>query len=254
MGRTLEPEVMAAEEEALAYDELDRLFGEVLFQGFAESAVRMGVTRGRVLDVGTGPGWIAIRTAKLSPEITIDAIDLSENMLRLARRNADAYGVGRRIRFLRADAKRMPFPDGAFDLVICHNMLHQLPEPLAALREIKRVAKPEGAILARDVRRLPGLLMGLALPFYTLRYGRTLRRLTYDSFYAGLTYREFKRLIRRARIPDASHRAYFITHIGLERPARTSEPVRVPTTPASSWVTRLAKSLYLSPLPHYLRA
>ena len=48
MGRVLEPEVMETAEEAAAYDELDRLFGEILFQGFAESAVRMGVAAGRV--------------------------------------------------------------------------------------------------------------------------------------------------------------------------------------------------------------
>ena len=94
MGRVLEPEVMDAAEEAIAYDELERLFGQVLFQGFAESAVRMGVATGRVLDVGTGPGRIAIRVAKLNPGYSIDGIDLSKSMLALAERNARDQGVG----------------------------------------------------------------------------------------------------------------------------------------------------------------
>ena len=41
--RVLEKEVMESAEEAKAYDELDRLWGDVLFQGFAESALRMGL-------------------------------------------------------------------------------------------------------------------------------------------------------------------------------------------------------------------
>ena len=68
-------------------DELERLFGPILFQGFAESAVRMGVASGRVLDVGTGPGRIAVRLAKLNRALVIDAIDLSRSMLALAEEN-----------------------------------------------------------------------------------------------------------------------------------------------------------------------
>ncbi|PYM56755.1 MAG: hypothetical protein DMD77_14810, partial [Candidatus Rokuibacteriota bacterium] len=123
MARVLEPEVMDAAGEALAYDELERLLGPILFQGFAESAVNMGVASGRVLDVGTGPGRIAIRIAKLNPALSIDAIDLSRSMLSLAEQNAREQGVGDRVRFLLSDAKRIPFPDRTFDLTVCHNML-----------------------------------------------------------------------------------------------------------------------------------
>src|SRR5436190_16627846 len=188
MGRVLEPEVMETAEEAAAYDELDRLFGEILFQGFAESAVRMGVAAGRVLDVGAGPGRIAIRIAKLNPALSVDAIDLSRSMLDLAAANAERQGVAQRIRFSVGDAKKIPFQDAMFDLVVCHNMLHQLPDPVVTLREINRVAKPDGAILVRDVRRLPPLLMELVLPLYCFRYSRLLRKLTCDSYRAGLSY------------------------------------------------------------------
>lgn len=248
MGRVLEPEVMEAPEEASAYDELDRLFGDVLFQGFAESALRMGVASGAVLDVGTGPGRIAIRIAKLNPGFSIDAIDLSRSMLQLAQRNAVEHGVADRIRFSVGDAKRIPFPDHRFDLVVCHNMLHQLPDPRVALAEISRVAKPEGGILVRDVRRLPEPWMTLALPWYCLRYSPALRRLTYGSFRAGLTLREFSDLVDSAHIPRARVRRYFVTHIGLERVASPPSPApTLPTTRGS--LTRLMKSLYLSPPP-----
>jgi methylase of polypeptide subunit release factors len=88
MGRVLEPEVMEGADEASAYDELERRWGNVIFQGFAESALNMGVASGRVLDVGTGSGWVAIRVARLNPEFQIDAIDLAHSMIQLATANA----------------------------------------------------------------------------------------------------------------------------------------------------------------------
>ncbi len=249
MGRVLEPEVMETPAEAAAYDELERLFGEILFAGFAESALRMGVVAGRVLDVGTGPGWISIRLAKLNPRFSIEAIDLSRSMLALAEQHAGEQGVAGRIRFSLGDAKRIPFSDHTFDLVICHNVLHQLADPLVALREINRVTKPEGAILVRDVRRLPGPLMELALPLYCLRYSPMLRRLTYNSFRAGLTYREFAELVRTSGIERPKIRKYFITHIGAERPALPYVPFTASLVPRSSPLLRLTKSRYVSS-PH----
>ena len=243
MGRVLEPEVMDSVEEALAYDELERLFGEILFEGFAESALQMGVVSGTVLDVGTGPGRIAIRIAKLNPGFSIDALDLSRNMLSLAERNAREQGVGDRIRFSLGDAKRIPFPDHSFDLVVCHNMLHQIPDPTVTLREIHRVARPHGAILIRDVRRLPAALMTMLLPLYCLRYGRELRRLTYASYRAGLNSKEFTEVVRAAGIDRARITKQFITHQSLERTAVPYLPVSTDST--GTWLVRFARTFYV---------
>ncbi|HAM41384.1 MAG TPA: SAM-dependent methyltransferase [Candidatus Omnitrophica bacterium] len=254
MSRQLEPEVMDSPESVQAYDELDRLFGEILFQGFAESALRLSGPSGRVLDVGAGPGWIPIRLAILSPDYRIDAIDLSAPMLELAREHAKAFGVARRIRFSLGDAKRLPFEDQRFDLVLCHNLLHQLPDPLVALREINRVAKPDGALLIRDVRRLARPWMDLALPFYCLRYRPRLKQLTRDSFRAGLTRGEFTRLVASAGIERAKVRSFFLTHLGLERPARAQMAAAAEPILLGSLPTRLMKSLYLSNLADHFDA
>src|SRR6185369_6875750 len=109
-GRVLEPEVMEGDTEAAAYDELDRLWGDVILQGFAESALRMGVEEGQVLDVGTGSGRVAIRLAKLNSKLAIHGIDLSHSMLDLARRNAAEHGVAN-VNFSLGDAKRIGFDD-----------------------------------------------------------------------------------------------------------------------------------------------
>jgi len=251
MPRILEPEVMDSLEEAKAYDELDRLWGDVLFQGFAESALRMGVTEGRVLDVGCGPGRISVRLAKLNPRFQIEGIDLSMSMLALAERNAAEEGVSANTHFSIGDAKRIPFPDDTFDLVVCHNFLHQLADPLVAVKEIKRVAKKDGAILIRDVRRLASPILEPLLPLYCRGYDPVLRRLTYDSYRAGLTYRDFVRLVDDAGLHGASVRRYTLTHIGIERLAVPAMefigPIPVQGVPP---MRRLLKSFYLSsPLP-----
>ena len=244
MGRVLEPEVMEGDDEAAAYDEMDRLWGDIIFQGFAETAVQMGVQRGRVLDVGTGSARPAIRLAKLNPGFTIEAIDLSRSMLDLANANAAKSGVTN-IQFSVGDAKQIPFPNQTFDLVVCHQFLHQLPEPALALREINRVAKPGGALLVRDVRRLSEPFMTLALPFWCLGYSRRLREQTVASFRAGLTTSEFVKLVEEAGIERATIRKQFFTHQSIERPGRPFErgPERTPTYPA---LTRLLKSLFVS--------
>ena len=247
MPRVLEPEVMESTEEANAYDELDRLWGDVLFQGFAESALRMGVTEGRVLDVGCGPGRISVRLAKLNPRFKIDGIDLSKNMLRLAVQTAAREGVARNTNFTLGDAKQIPFPDKTFDLVMCHNFLHQLPEPLTAVKEIKRVVKENGAILIRDVRRLSSVALSLLLPIYCWGYGSVLRRLTYDSYYAGLTYRDFVNLSKDAGLSGANIRRYGITHVGVERMATPYQKstATIPY-PETSTLRRILKSFYVT--------
>ena len=245
MGRILEPEVMEGETEAAAYDELDRKWGDILFQGFAESAIRMGVGKGRVLDVGTGSGRIAIRLARLNPALTIDAIDLSQSMLDLAVENARRAGVSN-LRFSLGDAKQIPYDSHTFDLVLCHQLLHQIPDPLIALREINRVAKPDGAILVRDVRRLPEGMMRLTLPMMCLGYSAKLREQTEASFRAGLTYQEFCELMRQAGVERASVRRHLFTHQSIERPAIPYEAPAAERLPRASVGIRLLKSIYIS--------
>jgi len=244
MARVLEPEVMEGADEAAAYDEMDRIWGDIIFQGFAETAASLGVPEGRVLDVGTGSGRPAIRLAKLNPAFNIDAIDLSYSMIDLARENAARSGV-KNLRFAIGDAKRIPFPDDTFDLVICHQFLHQLSDPAAALREIIRVAKPNGALLVRDVRRLPEPFMTLVLPFWCLGYSRRLREQTIASFRAGLTAREFARLVDSVGVEGATLRRHFLTHQSIQRAAIPYAAAPQPQT-TSSPIVKVLKWVFVS--------
>ena len=170
--RELEPTVRETAAEAEAYDQFDRLYGEILYQGFAESALRMGVTHGRVLDVGVGSSRIAIRLARLNPRFSFDVLALSQTMRELAERCVTEEGFERQIRVSLWDGSKLPFPDGSFDMVISNNLLHRVVDPSVVLKEIQRIARPEGAILVRDVRRLPAFWMELLLQADTETAGR----------------------------------------------------------------------------------
>jgi len=236
---------MDGEGEAAAYDEIDRIWGDIILQGFAESAAMLGVVEGRVLDVGTGSGRIAIRLAKLNSALAINAIDLSPSMLKLATANAASAGV-RNITFSIGDAKHIPFDDQTFDLVVCHQLLHQLPDPVVALREINRVAKRSGAMLVRDVRRLPEPMMTIALPFWCLGYNEKLREQTRGSFRAGLTKHEYQELARDAGVERATIRTHFLTHQSIERVATPYRPFASDRMPGYPVSVRVMKSFYVS--------
>lgn len=100
----------------------------------------------KVLDVGTGPGFLALLFAEMGNEVT--AVDLSNNMLEKARKNASKISLN--INFIQGDAENLQLPDGYFDVVVNKYLLWTLPEPGKALIEWKRVLKDGGTIIAID--------------------------------------------------------------------------------------------------------
>jgi SAM-dependent methyltransferase len=85
----------------------------------------------RALDVGTGTGDGALALARRFPAAEVVGVDLAEGMLELARRKAPE------LRFERADASRLPFPDGSFEVVAHANMI-------PFFDEVERVTAPGG--------------------------------------------------------------------------------------------------------------
>jgi ubiquinone/menaquinone biosynthesis C-methylase UbiE len=117
--------------------------------------LRRGIRRGRVLDIGTGSGRLAIELARArNCNFEIIALDISPDMLEKARQNARRYGVEDRIKFVVGTAAALPFPDDSFDLVISYASLHHWFEPVDVFNEIARVTRPDGCAIVRDNRRV----------------------------------------------------------------------------------------------------
>jgi len=118
--------------------------------------------RGQAIDLGCGPGQLVIDLAQRYPVLHVTGLDLSAEMLDLARRNADEAGVGDRIEFKAGNAEDMPFPDGHFDLVVSTLSLHHWTDPVTVLNEVARVTRPGGHYRIYDLRR------DVARPLWTL--------------------------------------------------------------------------------------
>jgi ubiquinone/menaquinone biosynthesis C-methylase UbiE len=150
MQRVTEPEVMDSPQEAIEYDAMDFLDVNT---AFAELALELGPPQGLVLDAGTGTARIPILMCQRRPQWQIIGIDLAQSMLDVGQKNLEQSGLQQQIQLELVDAKQLPYPDEHFDIVVSNSLIHHLPNPLPFLCELKRVLKPKGAILLRDLLR-----------------------------------------------------------------------------------------------------
>ena len=98
--------------------------------------------QGRMLDLGTGPGYLPIEIVKRAPDIFLTGVDLSRKLIIMARFNAQQAGFASQLSFEVGDSSRLRFDDAVFDMVISTGMLHSLKRPVRILKEIHRVLKP----------------------------------------------------------------------------------------------------------------
>jgi 2-polyprenyl-3-methyl-5-hydroxy-6-metoxy-1,4-benzoquinol methylase len=113
-----------------------------------DAALRAG---GRVADVGCGLGWSSIGMATGYPAARVDGFDVDDPSVDEARRLAEEAGVAERVAFAVADVGALA-ADGRYDLVTAFECVHDLPDPVAVLAAMRRMARPGGTVLVVDER------------------------------------------------------------------------------------------------------
>jgi S-adenosylmethionine-dependent methyltransferase len=112
----------------------------------------LDASKRRALDVGGGTGFATVQLAGLGHEVVL--LDSSDQMLRIARREADACSVTPRISFCHADTGQLRelFAAESFDVVVCHNLLEYSEVPSTTVRDMVRVLRTDGvlSILVRN--------------------------------------------------------------------------------------------------------
>ncbi|GBC62006.1 class I SAM-dependent methyltransferase [Desulfonema ishimotonii] len=166
----------------------------------------------RALDIGTGTGQCAAYLARSGFDVT--GIDLSEEMVARAGAHARQYRLP--IRFQTGDAEAPDFPDSTFDVVVARNLLWTLPRPERALREWRRILRPDGILVVSDgfwmnttwrrayrlafnaFRRMFGKGNGVSVRFFCTYVG-----LQRDlPFYEGICAEDACELLRAARFRE----------------------------------------------------
>jgi SAM-dependent methyltransferase len=105
----------------------------------------------RILDMGCSAGSASVPYALEFPTAEVHAIDVAPAILRYA--HARAESLGARVHFHQMDAAHTSFPDAHFDLIVSHNMMHEIPEATrrGMLRETWRMLAPGGVAVHQDV-------------------------------------------------------------------------------------------------------
>ncbi len=141
----------------------------------------ISLTGTRAVDLGTGPGIVAIELAKHGA--TIIGVDISQNQINAARDRAVKVGVADRCTFVVAPAENTTLPAGEFDLVAAGQCWGWFGEP-AALREVDRLLRPGGWLIVPQNCYLPRLDdVALATERLILHYNPDWTMADFDGLY-----------------------------------------------------------------------
>ncbi len=135
-----------------SYDLMQRTLRD---KGWIETnlLIQEEISSGIALEIGPGPGYLGLEWLKKTEGTRLKGLEISEDMIAIAKKNAAEYGLSDRVEYSQGDAQRMHFEDQYFDAVFTNGSLHEWANPEGILNEIARVLKPGGRYFVSDMRR-----------------------------------------------------------------------------------------------------
>jgi len=200
LSRITEPELMLEREQAEAYAHADfEAPHNRVIQLFREHFPAWRGA-GRVLDLGCGPGDIAIRFARAYPDCHVDGIDGAPAMLEAGRsRLAADPDIARRVHLHLALLPDQAPPHPTYDAVISNSLLHHLHQPAVAWNAMRDYARPDAPLFLVDLMRPASRAEAEDLTRqYTAGEPDVLRRDFFNSLLAAFTVAEVREQIAAA--------------------------------------------------------
>ncbi|HTS55356.1 MAG TPA: class I SAM-dependent methyltransferase [Burkholderiales bacterium] len=200
MQRTLEPEIMADEQQALVYAQADfsssnQWYVDHLLADYPDHL-------GRVVDIGCGPGDVMLRLAAARPGVRITAIDGSAAMIDLARKAVRAANLQARVTAMQGYIPGLALEEHSFDAILSKDLLHHLPDPMVLWDEAKRLGRPGAAVYVMDLirpatpRDARDIVETVAPDEHPI-----LKEDFYNSLCAAFTLQEAEAQVKRAGLP-----------------------------------------------------
>ncbi|MFZ5448811.1 MAG: class I SAM-dependent methyltransferase [Thermodesulfobacteriota bacterium] len=143
----------------------------LIYRLFVDDLARALPPQTRLLDVGTGPGYLLGHLFQARPDLSLYGLDFSMDMIHRARPRQAALAPQASVRWVVADACLLPFPENVFNHAVATFSFHIWPCPETGLGELKRVLKPGGMAWVYELRReasiqdLQGFSRETKLPF-----------------------------------------------------------------------------------------
>ena len=193
------------------------IIGEILVQDYddmqkklcnrglleTKEIVKAGIIEGRVLEIGPGPGYLGLEWLKKHSKAFLYWLEISRDMLTLAKNNAEKYGLTDNISAHLGNAtETFPFDDNYFDGIFTASSLHEWENPLEVLNDMERVLKTDGNFFIGDLKRntnpIIKFLMKMNLKKKVMKQGLD------SSINAAYTKREILSLLKESNFKNYS--------------------------------------------------
>jgi len=171
---------------------------------------------GRLLDVGTGTGDIALEALRSDPTLSVTAADFSLRMMQVGRRRP----AGQKVFWCHSDALNLPFPDAHFDAVTSGYLVRNVIDVRQAFEEQMRVVKPGGRVVCLDTSPVPRSALRPFVVFHLkvviplLGHLLTRNRAAYmylpESTQAFMAPEQVASIMRSAGLKDVSYRRFML--------------------------------------------
>ena len=214
---------------APCYDLINRLMSWGQDSRWRRVAVSLASPgRGRVLDVATGTGDIALELARHTGSVV--GLDLCQEMLSRGQIKMEKRGLRRSVDFIVGDALALPFSDNSFDCALNGFALRNVADINLFLAELRRVVKPGGRVVCLELVRPASGMIGTFYRFYLNRIvpvlgrwlsgdGKAYRYLP-DSVGCFLSVAEFQKMMEEVGFRQVGHRSLNLgtiaVHVGVK--------------------------------------
>ncbi|MBR6451124.1 MAG: methyltransferase domain-containing protein, partial [Lachnospiraceae bacterium] len=159
------------------YDLFENVYNHKVYAGTGKKVAEFIDPTDVVLECACGTGAITVCIAEKCKRVI--ATDFASGMLKQAARKCRKFS---NVRFKRADITNLKCKDDRFDKVVAGNVIHLLPDPEKALKELERVVKPDGQIIIPTYINMSKASAGLGVKFVEFLGAEFKKQFDFDSY------------------------------------------------------------------------